>query len=243
MAALPLQTRWRDTKALLFQAVPPLDLAYSRDGLKNAFIIAQNTSAAAIGELRKGHRPAAVLIGMLVLGRLQTDYSRSWTNTGIGVRVHSSVAVWGPGLWQAATPSRRARREGASPVLVKEMNDFVFVLDLIGEELLRMANSVSAKVMTWPWFSVAPCFVIPPAPPLVCESSKTNEGDVSITTFCNGNLQELNLSCTMLLENVGFTFAAGGAVEHLLYSVWNRSKCHWLDQKKTFIYLQFSTSW
>lgn len=79
MAALPLQTTWRDTKPLLVQAMPPLDLACLRDGLKNAFIIPQNASATVSGEL--------------VVWRLTTDYSRCWTNTRTGVRVHSSEAV------------------------------------------------------------------------------------------------------------------------------------------------------
>lgn len=93
MAALPLQTTWRHTKALLFQAVPPLDLAYLRDGLKNAFIIPQNTSATLIGELKPANRPAAVVIGTLPLWPLQTDYSRSWTNTRVGAHVRWSVTV------------------------------------------------------------------------------------------------------------------------------------------------------
>lgn len=35
-------------------------------------------------------------------------------------------------------------------VLLKEMNDCVFVLDLLGKEFMRMANSISTKFMTWP---------------------------------------------------------------------------------------------
>lgn len=50
--------------------------------------------------------------------------------------------------WRFGGPESLTPREGASPVLLKEMNDFVFELDLLGKEFLRMANSVSTKFMT-----------------------------------------------------------------------------------------------
>lgn len=59
MAALPLQTRCWDTKALLIQAVPPLHLAYLRAGLKNAFIIPQNSGATVMVALGLASRPSA----------------------------------------------------------------------------------------------------------------------------------------------------------------------------------------
>lgn len=63
-------------------------------------------------------------------------------------------------LWNHWQPGTLSLWEGESPVLLKEMNDGVFVLGLLGKEFMRMANSVSTKFMTWPWISVAPCFVM-----------------------------------------------------------------------------------
>lgn len=56
--------------------------------------------------------------------------------------------------------SRRACRDFDLPVLLKNMNEHVFVLDLLGKEFMRMANSVSTKFMTWARISAAPCFVM-----------------------------------------------------------------------------------
>lgn len=84
MAALPLQTTWRDTKPLLFQAVPPLDLAYLSDGLKNAFIIPPKRE-------RNGYWRAQV---KRTDARIVTAAnSRCWANTRTGVRVHLSEGV------------------------------------------------------------------------------------------------------------------------------------------------------
>lgn len=45
-------------------------------------------------------------------------------------------------------------------LLLKEMNDSVFVFEQLGKEFMRMANSVSTKFMTWLGIFVAPCFVM-----------------------------------------------------------------------------------
>lgn len=61
-----------------------------------------------------------------------------------------------------------------SLLLLKEMNDCVFVFELLGKEFMRMANSVSSKFMTWPGISVAPCFVMLVFFFFVCEAYKMN---------------------------------------------------------------------
>lgn len=134
MAALPLQTRCWDTKALLVQAVPPLHWAYLRAGQKNAFIIPQNGGATAMAALGRASRPSA--------GGAGTSCKQRTVAPGQTL-AHTHARAWRFGGPESLTP-----REGASPVLLKEMNDFVFELDLLGKEFLRMANSVSTKFMT-----------------------------------------------------------------------------------------------
>lgn len=111
MAALPLQTPWRDTKPLLFQAVPPLDSGLFEGWPEECFHHPPKHDAPAFRELKQVNRPAAVLIQTLESGRSQTDYSRCWTNSRISASVQSSAAGGGPSLRQAAAPStQRGRR-------------------------------------------------------------------------------------------------------------------------------------
>lgn len=157
-------------KPLLFQPMPPLDLACLRDCQKNAFIIPQNMTARIFSVMHDNEENSNELIApssfwfsgffylgfsvsvvqsnassFLLISRRKIRISMKWIALA---QLNIMACRWNQ--WQTGTLSLWARREGKLPVLLKEMNDFVLVLDLLGKEFMRMANSISTTFMTWP---------------------------------------------------------------------------------------------